>query len=61
MRQHAAWLAEGESDKRIVVREARGSGDVAYCVADYSTEATTPDGSTADWTSIGLFWARALK
>jgi ketosteroid isomerase-like protein len=44
MRLHASWLADDETDKRIVVREARGSGDVAYCVADYSTESGTPDG-----------------
>jgi uncharacterized protein (TIGR02246 family) len=44
MQLHAEWLAEDESDKRIVVREARGTGDVAYCVADYHTEAETPSG-----------------
>jgi ketosteroid isomerase-like protein len=44
MRLHASWLADDETDKRVLVREARGSGDVAYCVADYFTEAVAPDG-----------------
>jgi uncharacterized protein (TIGR02246 family) len=42
---HADWLAEGEINKRIVVLEARGDGDVAYCVATYSGDVPQPDGS----------------
>lgn len=41
---HVAWFAEGETDKKMTILEARADGDVAFCSAIYSAEIPTEDG-----------------
>lgn len=41
---HLAWFAEGETDKKMTILEARADGDVAFCSVIYSAEITAEDG-----------------
>jgi ketosteroid isomerase-like protein len=40
------WLEAGETNKKIVVSDGRMSGDLAYCIARYSGDYPSDDGST---------------
>ena len=53
---HEAWLAAGETNKRIIVLDARVENDLAYCVAVYFGDYPQEDGSvvTESGTSINV-------
>ena len=45
---HEQWVSEGAEDKQITVMDAGGSGDVGWCLAQYS------EGSTGRGTSLSI-------
>jgi uncharacterized protein (TIGR02246 family) len=53
---HRAWLDAGETNKQIIVQEARSEGDLAYCIASYSGDYRQEDGTmfTERGTSLNI-------
>ena len=42
---HVAWLATGETNKKLTLLSAGGDGDLAYCVMAYSGDYPQDDGT----------------
>ena len=47
---HQVWTQEGGSSKHVIVIDAGGSGDLAWCLATFSEGQVTGDG-----TSLNIF------
>ena len=43
---HAVWTEGGSTGKRLDVVQAGGSGDLAWCLAEYSEGETTGNGTS---------------